>query len=283
MSLYQAAHPEVLMLPVDEIGSDTQLRAIAVQLVGETGYTAVYDSDGLVYFHANSDLVGRRMVELAGEFPSFWAIFEASLDGTESAGYYEWQDVDGVVRDKYMSCVPVGNSVLRVAATTYIDEFSRPVQETGAEIAQASQSVRWSLLIVLVVVGMLGLSVALWLAWGISRPVRQLALAATALERGDYKPEILAAEVARRDDLGRLACVFDQVAREVQAREARLQSQIEALFVQVDEVKRARQVAQITDTEYFQELQRQVKKLRSRMRDSRSVNNSGEERSRDDG
>lgn len=53
-------------------------------------------------------------------------------------------------------------------------------------------------------------------------------------------------------------------ALEVWAREDRLRNEIRVLHVQIDEVKRARQVAEITDTDYFQTLQSRVRALRTR-------------------
>ncbi|MBX3024814.1 GAF domain-containing protein [bacterium] len=53
-------------------------------------------------------------------------------------------------------------------------------------------------------------------------------------------------------------------ALEVYAREDRLRQEIRALHVQIDEVKRARQVAEIADTDYFQVLQRKARQLRER-------------------
>jgi hypothetical protein len=53
-------------------------------------------------------------------------------------------------------------------------------------------------------------------------------------------------------------------ALEVWAREDKLRQEILALHVQIDESKRARQVAEIADTDYFQTLQRKARELRDR-------------------
>ena len=68
----------------------------------------------------------------------------------------------------------------------------------------------------------------------------------------------------RRDELGQLARVFLQMAREVYAREERLLQQVQALRIEIDQTKRARQVAEITETDYFQQLQQRAKALRAR-------------------
>jgi GAF domain-containing protein len=60
------------------------------------------------------------------------------------------------------------------------------------------------------------------------------------------------------------AAVAIEAAQRVEAREAELQAQIAQLRIEVDEAKRARQVAEVTETEFFIELQNQAKTLRQR-------------------
>ena len=52
------------------------------------------------------------------------------------------------------------------------------------------------------------------------------------------------------------------VALEVYIREQSLRRQIEELRIEIDEVKKARQVAEITDTQYFRDLQAKIKQMR---------------------
>ncbi len=52
------------------------------------------------------------------------------------------------------------------------------------------------------------------------------------------------------------------MAQQVCAREANLRLQIQELRLQIDEVKRARDVAQITESDYFQQLQDKVRQMR---------------------
>jgi len=52
------------------------------------------------------------------------------------------------------------------------------------------------------------------------------------------------------------------MALEVQARVSRLKQEVAQLRIEIDEVKQAKQVAEIVETDYFQELQRKARKLR---------------------
>jgi DNA-binding response OmpR family regulator len=94
------------------------------------------------------------------------------------------------------------------------------------------------------------------------RHVTSLTRAAAAVETGTFDPGSLAEVAARTDALGHLARVFQSMAREVYAREQRLKQQVQELRIEVDEAKKARQVAEITETDYFRELRQKAHKLR---------------------
>jgi len=93
--------------------------------------------------------------------------------------------------------------------------------------------------------------------------VGRLTEAAAAVESASFEPDTLDEVVARADALGQLARVFQRMAGEIRAREERLQRQVYELRIEVDEAKRAREVAEITGTEYFRNLQERARHLRS--------------------
>ena len=64
------------------------------------------------------------------------------------------------------------------------------------------------------------------------------------------------------DSIASFASIAIENARQVAAREARLRRQVEALQIEIYEMKRARHVEEITDTEYFRQLQVQARELR---------------------
>lgn len=94
--------------------------------------------------------------------------------------------------------------------------------------------------------------------------VGQVTGAAAAVEAGQFEAEMLADVAARPDELGQLGRVFQHMARTVYVREERLRQQIHELQIGIDEAKKERQVAEITDTEYFQELRKKANELRKR-------------------
>ena len=72
---------------------------------------------------------------------------------------------------------------------------------------------------------------------------------------------------AREDALGVLARRFTSMAREVQAREERLREEVRELRIEIDHVREARQVAEITETDFFRDLRSRADGLRRIIRD----------------
>jgi nitrogen fixation/metabolism regulation signal transduction histidine kinase len=121
------------------------------------------------------------------------------------------------------------------------------------------QSIAVSLLAVL-----LGILISLEISRSITRPVMSLADAARSLERGEtIDSGRIAAIASGKDELADLAKVFDRMAVEVLARETNLKQQVAQLRIEIDESKKARQVAEITETDYFQALRQKAKQLRA--------------------
>jgi len=96
------------------------------------------------------------------------------------------------------------------------------------------------------------------------RQVERLTEAAAAVEAETFDPDSLSLDdvTARTDALGRLARVFQRMAREVQAREQRLKQQVRELRIEIDEARQTTKVAEITESDYFKQLLRQSDRLR---------------------
>ena len=88
--------------------------------------------------------------------------------------------------------------------------------------------------------------------------------AAGAVEDGTFDAAMLDSVAVRDDALGNLARIFQHMACEVAARERALQEQLRELRIEIDEAKTGRQVAEITETDYFRDLQRKADALRAR-------------------
>ncbi len=94
--------------------------------------------------------------------------------------------------------------------------------------------------------------------------VGRIARAAAEVESGNFELTGLELVAERDDSLGQLARVFQNMAHEVYAREERLKQQVERLQIKIDDAKKERQVAEITETEYFKTLRDKAERLRDR-------------------
>jgi two-component system cell cycle response regulator len=94
------------------------------------------------------------------------------------------------------------------------------------------------------------------------RNVARVTDAAVAVESETFDSQTLADVAARTDALGQLARVFSRMASEIYAREQRLKQQVQQLRIELDEARQARQVAEITESDYFQQLEAKAQDLR---------------------
>jgi len=96
--------------------------------------------------------------------------------------------------------------------------------------------------------------------------VGRVTAAAAAIKANTFQSESLDEVAKRPDELGQLAQVFQEMARQVYAREQQLQRQVQQLRIEIDQERRAREVADITESEYFQQLLGKADELRNRAR-----------------
>jgi len=133
-NLYLEAHPG---MKKEDFNYDAKFKRIAVQKVGMTGYSALYEKPDLkgvwqTWVHVNPKIIGIDMSKLkkplGKSFAGFWKVYTGVKEGGESRGYYTWWEKDGSFREKFMVCTPVEGTSFIIAATTYVDEFTGPVK-----------------------------------------------------------------------------------------------------------------------------------------------------------
>ncbi len=197
-------------LPKTRYNEDPVFREIAVQPVGETGYTALYelpDFDGVwrTWAHENPKIVGINMEDLkkplGKSFPGFWKVFAGVEEGKESEGYYTWQDADGEFRDKYMLCTHVEGTPYIIAATTYLYEFTQPMTSIAYEAE--SQTRKTSRFLLTIIGGTLLLIGVIVFLYGhiVTQRIKYLTEAAERISVGELDMEI---EIKSNDEIGDL-------------------------------------------------------------------------------
>lgn len=105
------------------------------------------------------------------------------------------------------------------------------------------------------------------LATSLTRPLKRLNVATRRVADGEYDLDVNSL-VPRwlPDEMSTLATSFTTMAEKVAARERSLTQEVRKLRVEIDEVRRAKSVADITETEFFAELVEKAARERLRSR-----------------
>jgi hypothetical protein len=98
----------------------------------------------------------------------------------------------------------------------------------------------------------------------IARPILRVAYAAADIEAEQFQLDSLSPVAERTDELGQLARVFQKMAQQVYVREQQLKKQVQELKIEIDEAKRQKQVSEIVETDFFQDLMGKAQTLRKR-------------------
>lgn len=113
----------------------------------------------------------------------------------------------------------------------------------------------------------------------ILKPMKSITQAAESVQNGHYGDVDLREVASRGDELGQLATVFQYMANEVSKREEKLQQQVKSLTIEIDQKKRKRQVREIVETDFFQDLTTKAEILKTLSKDRNSPSKSEPEAS----
>ncbi len=206
-AVYLKTHPG---LPKTRFNNDPEFRDIAVQKVGKTGYTALYErpgQDGVwrTWAHVNENIIGIDMKDLqeplGKSFPGFWKVYTGVKKGKESSGYYTWQDKDGEFHDKFMVCTPIQGTPYVIAATTYLYEFTRPMTRLANEARiQTRKTQNFLLIIIAGTLVLIGVLVSLY-GHALTQRIKALTDAAERISVGELDMEI---DIKSNDEIGDL-------------------------------------------------------------------------------
>jgi len=228
MEIFIKSHPK---LKKEDLNKDPWLQSIAVQKVGETGYTAIHDNNAINYFHVNPQIVGSDLHDLSTKLPAFWKILEASLIGPAS-GYYDWKDADGKIRPKYMYLSPVKDTDLIVAATTYIDEFSKPTKAIEDKMKKIESGYlkeyekKFQMFYLIAVAALIVLLLVIYFySRSVIRPILYLAEVADKISMGELDTPI---RIKAKGEVGVLAESIERMQTSVKTAIERLQKKREA-------------------------------------------------------
>lgn len=106
----------------------------------------------------------------------------------------------------------------------------------------------------------------------LTRPLDQLTDAAERIGEGNYDENLkLIKQAPFPDEINILTTVFETMVNKVRQREESLKRQVTELKIEIDQSKRQKQVSEIVDTDFFQDLVTKARKLRSTPEESAST------------
>ncbi len=233
VKIYLQARPK---LKKEDFNKDLDFTRVAVQKVGLTGYTALYelpDTEGVwrTWAHVNPKIIAIDMSTLreplGKNFPGFWKVYTGVQGGGASSGYYTWQDADGTFRDKYMVCTPVSGTPYIIASTTYLDEFSKPVRGIEGRMKWIERGyldayeIKIQLFYFVMLVALVFLLMMVYFySRSVIRPIRYLSEVADRISMGDLDTPI---QIKAKGEVGLLAESIERMQTSVKAAIERLQ------------------------------------------------------------
>ncbi len=251
---YIRQHPAATL---HDLQQSEVFQQIASQSIGKMGYTAMYGPapTPMMRIHPNPDLidVDLRLTDRPTRFPDWWELYQYSLDhgGQEGSGFYNWEDSDGIVRQKFQYFLPIEGTQYILAATTYLGEFFQPFEEAENAIRQAVEQLTNEI------------------ARQILDPIQLIMEGVERVTQGelDYSIEGGPAEEAQE-----LAQAFNQMTkslREMYERWEKLNAELEARVVaRTHELSEANRQLQISNRS-LQEMNRQLGQAKSAAEASR--------------
>lgn len=216
-------------------------RLLLERLVREQGHAVTSVGDGLAALEA---LAGD------GEPPFDVVLLDLIMPGLDGYATLERMKVDPRLSHLpvlIISAVDELDSVVRCIELGALDYLPKPVDPSILRARlRAALAAKWARDLELAYLDAVG----------------RVVDAATSVEDGTFDLSSLDGPAGRDDALGNLARVFRRMASEVKAREEALRAEVRELRIEIDEARQTAKVAEITGSDYFQELRSRAADLR---------------------
>jgi methyl-accepting chemotaxis protein len=214
----------------------------------EAVYTAVKSSSGnpdelmfVVSAEESEDRAHLREPYDASNAPVMIKAFEGNPIADVETGADEfgvWLSGYAPIRDES------GNTVAIVGVDMLADDIS----------AMQGQIQTISILVFVIAYASVFIAVIL-ISGAITKPLTKITTAARVLENDEpYDAKQLESLARGKDELGILAHVFNEMAGKVYQRQEVLKQEVVKLRIEIDQAKRKKEVEEIVDSDYFQEL-----------------------------
>lgn len=199
----------------DDFYYDLELNRISIQKVGLKGYTALIElpnpeeSDDffMIWCHPDQELIGQPLLpsfkkSLGTSYSTFRDVIASLRKGKGASAYYTWTDEKGETKEKYVSAEPIEQSKYMVISTTFIDDFTKPIndlEEAANKLTENTRNINIVILVALLII--ISLSITVY-GYRLSRNIGKLTDAADRISVGELDVVI---EIKSNDEIGALA------------------------------------------------------------------------------
>jgi HAMP domain-containing protein len=220
VGLYLKTHPD---LKREDFHKDPEFMKIAIQSVGNTGYTIVVsrpteNEPSMIWAHPNKDLIGVDMLiatdeSLGVEFQRWKTVTAKDF---ELGKYYLGVDD----RERYEFSVPIEGTIFNAVSTTYLDEFTLPMTELQSRATAITDRTTRNVIIILIVTALLVAILVIVYSYRLSGRLKYLSDSADRISVGDLDVEIRGG--TSRDEIGELTQALSRMQTSIRRASKRL-------------------------------------------------------------
>ena len=231
--------------------------ALDINVLDGAGYGFIIDSEGGVIAHPAYEGVDaskgtQETVNLATVgLPAFQELIQNMIDRESGQGYFLDE---------------TGTQQLLVYAPIPSIGWSLGISVPKSAVVAPATAMRTRALLVAVVLVAAAAAVAVFLARRLHQPLSRLMQGVYAIAE-ERRPEEI--KVESFDELMELANAFNDMADRVWERESRLKKTVADLRIEIDAQRSHKEVQEITETEYFRQLELNAERMRNYVRRSR--------------
>jgi len=131
------------------------------------------------------------------------------------------------------------------------------------DLVERLEALNTWMILAFIIIYALVVALVFYITGRVTRRLITLSVASDRVAAGDYTPLNLP-DLKLDDEADRLAVAFNAMMDKVRVREETLQARVTQLEIQIDESRKAQQVSEIVDTEFFQDLAGRAAAMRQR-------------------
>lgn len=201
---------------IADVKNDPNIQVIAVQSIGDTGYTALVEyptseEGGTWKFIAHPDtaIISTQSNENpthtgTSDYSSLIKTLDSFSEGKESSDYYRFTDANGQILQMFLAAFPVNieGMPLMIIATASMNELYHQTDEIAEEANVLKESIKKvNLTLVIGALVILGLCIIIY-GYRLTQKIIFLTEAADRISVGDLDTEI---HIKSKDEIGELA------------------------------------------------------------------------------